>query len=208
MVQGRASICKVLNTVFERKTGALRRIKTIDEKEADLLNALPMGSFANKMANIVVTTGALEGILSPATFGVRKGEVKGKGEMTGKGEINVARAGAMAEVGTGVGTGAGAKANLTINTTDTNTTSKNHSPFHRLAPPSEKTPLSNIPEVGHNHNNNNDNNNDHGNNNNDRSSQQESSSTEPLRSPQTSFVTSMLGTTIHPLNIPSYPSQC
>ena len=43
MVQGRASICKVLNTVFERKTGALRRIRTEDEKEQDQLHAMPMG---------------------------------------------------------------------------------------------------------------------------------------------------------------------
>ena len=43
MVHGHASICKILNTVYERKTGALRRIKTVDEKETDALFAVPMG---------------------------------------------------------------------------------------------------------------------------------------------------------------------
>lgn len=43
MVHGRASICKVLNTVYEKKSGTLRRIKTEEEKEAEAFSAMPMG---------------------------------------------------------------------------------------------------------------------------------------------------------------------
>ena len=130
MVQGHASICKVLNTVYERKSGALRRIKTEDEKEAekkDALIAIPM----NKMANVVVTTGAMEGIFSPETFS--KNHVMGDQETGGKGVVT---AGA-ATAGVGVGNG----------TNGPSPTGGKAFPsaFHRMVP-SEKTPLSFIPE--------------------------------------------------------------
>ena len=93
---------------------------------------------ANKMANVVITTGAMEGILSPATFMKRHPPpgFEKEGEGGGKeGESGVSPVMTGAGAGTGVGLGVGVGTGVTTH----------HAPFHHLAT-SEKSVLSNIPE--------------------------------------------------------------
>ena len=97
---------------------------------------------ANKMANVVITTGAMEGILSPATFMKRHpppGFEKEGGGKEGESGISpvVTGAGAGTETGVGLGVGLGVGVGTGVTT--------HHAPFHHLAT-SEKSVLSNIPE--------------------------------------------------------------
>ena len=81
-----------------------------------LLCSFYLRSMANKMANAVVTTGAIEGIFSPKTFAKKKSTMEME---TGEKGLHIVGAGVEAGVGV--------------------------APFHPLAT-SEKTPLTLIPE--------------------------------------------------------------